>query len=185
MTANRIFYLIALLISIVSVLVFGNSVAGVMLYAVIFVPIISFILQLLAFTSLRVRQSVSRKTLYKNEKVRVRIYARCDRAVSFGFIDGRMNSPVEDPKKLKKADAYIVNCFGMPGQTVFDIVCPNRGVYYVGTDTIRMYDMLGLFCLKKKIKPCKITVYPRVYSVTGLGADSRLIIQTSITLYAL
>ena len=66
MTANRIFYLIALLISIVSVLVFGNSVAGVMLYAVIFVPIISFILQLLAFTSLRVRQSVSRKTLYKN-----------------------------------------------------------------------------------------------------------------------
>lgn len=185
MTANRIFYLIALLLSIVSVLVFGNSVAGIMLYAVIFVPIISFILQLLAFTSLRVRQSVSRKTLYKNEKVRVRIYARCDRAVSFGFIDVRMNRPVENPKKLKKADAYIVNCFGMPGQTVFDIVCPNRGVYYVGTDTIRMYDMLGLFCLKKKIKPCKITVYPRVYSVTGIGVDSRLINQTSITLNAL
>ncbi len=185
MTANRIFYLIALLLSIASVLVFGNSVAGVMLYAVIFVPIISFILEILAFTSLRVRQSVSRKTLYKNEKVRVRIYARCDRAVSFGFIDVRMNRPVESPKKLKKADAYIVNCFGMPGQTGFDIVCPNRGVYYVGTDTVRMYDMLGLFCLKKKIKPCKITVYPRVYSVTGLGVDSRLINQTSVTLNAL
>ncbi|GEM_PF-4898424 len=185
MTANRIYYLIALLVSVASVLVFGNSVAGIMLYAVIFVPIISFVLELLAFTSLRVRQSVSRKTLYKNEKVRVRIYAKCDYMLSFGFIDVRMNRPTEQPKKLNKADAYIVNCFGMPGQTAFELLCPNRGVYYVGTDTVRMYDMLGIFCLKKKIKPCKITVYPRVYSVMGFGVDSRLINQTSITLNAL
>ncbi len=185
MTANRIFYLIALLLSIASVLVFGNSVAGIMLYAVIFVPIISFILLLLAFTSLRVRQSVSRKTLYKNEKVRIKVFAKCDRALSFGFIDLRINRPIEEPKKLRRADAYIVNSFGLPGQTVFDIKCPNRGVYYVGADVIRMYDLLGLFCLKKKIKTCKITVYPRVYSVTGLGVDSRLINQTSVTLNAL
>lgn len=185
MTANRIYYLLALLLSVASVLVFGNSVAGIMLYAVIFVPIISFVLELLAFASLRVRQSVSRKTLYKNEKVRIRIFAKCDYALSFGFIGVRVNRPLEQPKKLRKADAYIVNCFGMAGQTGFDIICPNRGVYYVGADTIRMYDMLGLFCLKKKIKPCKITVYPRVYSVTGLGVDSRLVNQTSVTLSAL
>ncbi len=185
MTSNRIFYLVALLISVASVLVFGNSVAGIMLYAIIFVPLVSFVLELLAFSSLKVRQSVNRKTLYKNEKVRVRIYASCTNTLSFGFIDVRMNRPTEQPRRLKKADAYIVNCFGMAGQTGFEIVCPNRGVYYVGTDTVRMYDMLGLFCLKKKIKPCKITVYPRVYSVTGLGVDSRLINQTSVTLSAL
>ncbi len=185
MTANRIYYLIVLFISLISALVFGNSVAGIMLYAVLFVPIISFILELLAFSSLNVQQSVSRKTLYKNEKVRVRIFAQCSRSISFGFIGLHINRPTEQPRNVNQADAYIVNCFGMPGQTGFDIICPNRGVYYVGTDTIRMYDMLGLFCLKKKIKPCKITVYPRVYSVTGLDIDSRLINQTSITLNAL
>ena len=73
MTANRIFYFVALALSVLSVLVFGNSVAGIMLYAVIFVPIVSFALELLAFFSLNLQQTVSRKTLYKNEKVRVRI----------------------------------------------------------------------------------------------------------------
>ena len=185
MTANRIFYFVALLLSVLSVLVFGNSVAGIMLYAVIFVPIVSFILELLAFFSLNFQQTVSRRTLYKNEKVRVRFFSQCSRSVSFGFIALHIKRPTEQVKNINSADAYIVNSFGLPGQTAFDIICPNRGVYYVGIDTIRMYDMLGLICLKKRIKPCKITVYPRVYSVTGMGVDSRLINQTSLALNAI
>lgn len=184
MTANRIFYLSALILSVLSVLVFGNSVAGIMLYAVIFVPIVSFILELFAFFSLNFQQTVSRKTLYKNEKVRVRIFSQCSRSVSFGFIALHLKRPTEQQKKTNTADAFMVNSFGIASQTAFDIICPNRGVHYVGIDTIRMYDMLGLICLKKHIKPCKVTVYPRVYSVTGMGVDSRLINQTSLALNA-
>ena len=51
---------------------------------------------------------------------------------------------------------------GRTHDRTYEISCPYRGEYTIGVKEVRVHDFFRLFTLKKKFKPEKFTVYPRV-----------------------
>ncbi len=185
MLANRIFYLVSLFIVWVMASYFPNLVTSILIYAMILLPLISFVLMLCSYFSLSAEQTANRTTLYKGDTVRISFTARCRFALSFAYLDLRINRAYKSKFRLKKADSMLCACFGQPVGIMFDVDCPYRGIYNVGTQKVRVHDMLGLFTLPKKVKLCKVTVYPRVSALVGLEIDNRLVAQESITKHSL
>ena len=185
MTSNRIFYVISLFLVWVLASYFPNLVTSILVYAMIALPIVSFLMMLFAFLSLKAEQTSNRTTLYKGDTVRISFSARCRFALSFAYLDLRIARAYKSKFRLKKADSVLCACFGQPVGVMFDVDCPYRGIYHVGTAKVRVHDMLGLFTLHKKIKLCRVTVYPRVSALVGLEIDNRLVAQESVTKNAL
>lgn len=181
MAANRIYYAVVLAISAALAFYYTNKITVLLFCAAIILPAISFLLQLFAYLSITVKQKASKRMLYRHDKVRINVFVRCTFPVSFAFIDVRVHRADGDSRRLRRADSLLCASFGAPSAAGFEISCPYRGIYNVGADSIRVYDMLGIFCLKKKIDTCKVTVYPRVFPVVGYRVDNRLIGQTSFT----
>ncbi len=185
MTLNRIFYILLMFGTWVLASYYKNAVTCILVYAVILLPIMSFLLLLFGYFSMDASQKVNTHIVYKGDSVRVTFNARCRFALSFAYLDLRLNRAGVSKFKLKRADTILCACFGQPVSVRLDVECPYRGVYQVGSPKLRMHDMLGLFTLIKRIDTCKVTVYPRVSSVVGLTIDRNLINNASITKNAL
>lgn len=181
MTANRIYYAIAAALSVFFFTALPCRVSVALLCAVIIMPLMSLVLLLSAYAGVEVHQGLNCISVYKGEKVRVNVYARCARRLSFAFADVRVRRAEPDAKCPRRADVTMCASFGHPVAVGFDVSCRYRGAYMIGASEVRLYDLLGLFCLKKKMSMSKVTVYPRIYSVVGLTVDNRLIGQTSMT----
>ncbi len=181
MTLNRIFYLFALLGTWVLASYFKNTVSSILVYALILLPILSFLMLLFAFLTADLSQKVNTHIVYKGDSVRITFNARCRFALSFAYLDLRLNRAGMSKFRLHRADTILCVCFGQPASVRLDVECPYRGIYQVGSPKIRMHDMLGLFTLSKRIDTCKVTVYPRVSSVVGLTIDRNLINNASVT----
>ncbi len=185
MTLNRIFYVLAFFGTWVLASYYKNAVSCILVYAIILLPILSFLLLLLGYASINVTQKVNTHILYKGDSVRVTFNARCRFALSFAYLDLRVERAGDEKIRLHRADTILCASFGMPASVRLDVECPYRGVYNVGAKTVRMHDMLGLFTLFKRIDTCQVTVYPRVSPIVGLTIDNRLVSQASITKNAL
>lgn len=185
MTLNRIFYLFLIFGTWVLASYYKNAVTCILVYAVILLPLMSFLLLLFGFFSADISQKVNTHIVYKGDSVRVTFNARCRFALSFAYLDLRLNRAGVSKFRIRRADTILCACFGQPASVRLDVECPYRGIYYVGSPKVRMHDMLGLFTLTKKIDTCKVTVYPRVSSVVGLTIDQRLINNASVTKNAL
>ncbi len=185
MTLNRIFYIFLMLGTWVLASYYKNAVTCILVYAVILLPIMSFLLLLFGFLSVDASQKVNTHIVYKGDSVRVTFNARCRFALSFAYLDLRLNRAGVSMFKLHRADTMLCACFGQPASVRLDVECPYRGIYQVGSPKLRMHDMLGLFTLTKRLDTCKVTVYPRVSSVVGLTIDERLINNASVTKNAL
>lgn len=185
MTLNRIFYVLAIFGTWVLASYYKNAVTCILVYAVILLPIMSFLLLLFGFIGINATQKVNTHMVYKGDSVRVTFNARCRFALSFAYLDLRLARAGASELRLRRADTILCACFGQPTSVRLDVECPYRGIYYVGTQKIRMHDMLGLFTLNKRIDMCKVTVYPRVSSVVGLTVDPHLVSNASITKNAL
>ncbi|MBQ2704395.1 MAG: DUF58 domain-containing protein [Clostridia bacterium] len=185
MISNRIFYLITLFAVWVLASFQQNLVTSIMVYAVLLLPVISFLLMLFAYLSLDAKQSSNRQTLYKGDTVRISFSARCRFAISFAYLDLRINRAYKSKFRIRRADSILCSCFGQPVNVKFDVDCPYRGIYHVGAKKVRVVDMLGLFALHKKMDLCRVTVYPRVSALVGLEIDHRLVGQESVTKNAL
>ncbi len=185
MTLNRIFYICAILGTWVLASYYKNAVTCILVYAVILLPLMSFLLLLFGYLSADISQKVNTHIVYKGDSVRITFNTRCRFALSFAYIDLRLNRAGVSKFKLSRADAILCACFGQPASLKMDVECPYRGIYQVGSPKVRMHDMLGLFTLVKKVDTCKVTVYPRVSSVVGLTIDQRLINNASVTKNAL
>lgn len=185
MLSNRIFYLVALFAVWTLASFQQNLVTSIMVYAILLLPVISFLLMLFAYLSLDAHQSTNRSTLYKGDTVRISFSARCRFAISFAYLDLRINRAYKSKFRIKRADSILCSCFGQGVGVKFDVDCPYRGIYHVGAKKVRVVDMLGLFALHKKVELCRVTVYPRVSALVGLEIDHRLVGQESVTKNAL
>ncbi len=185
MLSNRIFYLVAFFAVWTLASFQQNLVTSIMVYAMLLLPVISFLLMLFAFLSLDAKQTTNRTILYKGDTVRISFNARCRFAISFAYLDLRINRAYKSKFRIKRADSVLCSCFGQGVGVKFDVDCPYRGIYHVGARKVRVVDMLGLFALNKKIDLCRVTVYPRVSALVGLEIDNRLVGQESVTKNAL
>ncbi len=185
MTLNRIFYICAIFGTWVLASYYKNAVTCILVYAVILLPLMSFLLLLFGYLSADISQKVNTHIVYKGDSVRVTFNARCRFALSFAYLDLRLNRAGVSKFRLTRADTILCACFGQPTSVRLDVECPYRGIYQVGSPKVRMHDMLGIFTLVKKVDTCKVTVYPRVSSVVGLTIDERLINNASVTKNAL
>lgn len=185
MLSNRIFYLVTLFAVWALASFQQNLVTSIMVYGVLLLPVISFLLMLFAYLSLDATQSANRSSLYKGDTVRISFSARSRFAISFAYLDLRINRAYKSKFRIPKADSILCSAFGQPVGVKFDVDCPYRGIYHVGAKKVRVVDMLGLFALHKKIDLCRVTVYPRVSALVGLDIDHRLVGQESVTKNAL
>lgn len=162
MTKNRVLYAVTLLFTAFFVLMVQETIAFVLLYAVLLLPVLSFALILLSRFLLKVTQSLDSNLVIKGGQTQYlltlhnRSFLRLHSVkIWFGHpkfgVECNMEeqmvsvSPLEEKKIL------------------FEIKCHCRGVYELSVDVIELNDFLGLFKMRREVNTKEqLLVYPRV-----------------------
>jgi hypothetical protein len=124
-------------------------------------PLISFILFLVTFFSLKYTQQFSTEHPVKDEVVKYKIQFANELSIPFPFVHIKfMAITPEHTFALPEYSVYIKRKSEFTQE--FEIQCPYRGVYNVGLEEVVVKDMLHFFQLRLKVWHKTFYVYPRV-----------------------
>lgn len=161
MIKNRISYLMLLGAAIAASLVYTSPVLYILLYGVILLPVITFLLAFISQTRFAVKISLSEYQTQKEQTVTLYVDVTNRSFFPYMAVIVRFDRRNFMVKKLRPV-AFPV----MPKSSVvteYEIFCPYRGQYRIKPSRIEVYDLLGIFVFRQKVKDELIlAVYPRV-----------------------
>lgn len=169
MIKARIYYIVILLTSIFLSTVVKHKAMTMLVLILTAVPIVSLILFTGAVLSLKTDIKSSKTKIKRNKTVQVNVTARCGFFLSFAYAHF-----------VKNDKTTLVMClpFSFVQKAKYTLKCNQIGVKNISADYIKMYDLSGLFCFKKKIKKQGVEVYPNLLKVentlfSNSGIDSK------------
>lgn len=111
-----------------------------------------------AAATLKVKAQSSALRARRGESVSLQIKTSHSCALPLGGIELSLTTPA-GPETLEADGAPL-----KWNTQKYALDCPHRGVYMAGVEEAAVYDVFGLFCIKKKIENCSFTVEiaPRV-----------------------
>ena len=153
-------YAFSLVIMYLAGIYFGNILHRLFLFFCLY-PVFSLISLFIWYAGLDCEQSFSTNMPVKGERLdyRLIIFNRSflpipSVSIFFENISPSMN--------VKLSDYEATITAGRAHDRTYEISCPYRGEYTVGVKQVMVHDFFRLFTLKKKFKPEKFTVFPRV-----------------------
>ena len=167
----RIGYAILLVIVIWWVSLFTQKIAFVALYALLLMPLVSFVCALVCRARVQATQSLSRVSLMKGETLMLHVDIKNPDLIPYPYIALRLPASlaVEELAGVRSRAALCSVRARNTARVSLTVPCRYRGEYPVGISEVWVYDFLGLLRLKKKIAaPVRVTVYPRVLSMEEL-----------------
>jgi uncharacterized protein (DUF58 family) len=174
MKSNRILYFCMLLLSFIFVYSYGGKIPYAFFYALLFMPLFSFVYLLAAFSSFNYTQNMDSEFIIKGDKVRLLVKLNNKSILFYPLIKITFNAF----KSLSAGQSQSENVFLAPfSQKIiaFDTACNYRGRYEIELEAIEFSDFLGIIKLdRKKKQNTIITVYPKILPVNQLNQKNDL-----------
>lgn len=163
MKKNRILYFLLLMLIIIYNIIISDYISVLMLYVLLFIPIISLLHIVLSYVSIKYNHYIDQKNVVKGDMINYtieiinnnRLLLYCPMNIYLSHEKLLVNKEFESdffvlfPRETKK--------FKIP------IHCKYRGNYNIGVSTIVIMDYFGLIKIKyKNIKNIKVLVYPNI-----------------------
>lgn len=176
MFKSRIYYIALLLISCGLSTIIKHKVMTMLLLILITVPVISLILFIGAVCSVKIETNKDVSKIKRGHAVQMKMTARCGFLLSFAYAHF-----------IREGNTDVIMClpFLSKQRVKYQVECNNIGIKRVSADYVKMYDMSGLFCIKRRIKSQTVAVYPNIIKVKNLdylnvGVQSQQLGKTSI-----
>ncbi|MAG13613.1 MAG: hypothetical protein CMN78_03340 [Spirochaetales bacterium] len=153
-------YVFSLAIMYLAGIYFGNILHRLFLFFCLY-PVFSLISLFIWYAGLDCEQSFGTNMPTKGEKLdyRLIVFNRSFLPIPSITISFENVSPAMEVQ-LPDYEATITA--GRAHDRTYEIACPYRGEYTIGVKEVIVRDFFRMFTLKKKFKPEKFTVYPRV-----------------------
>ncbi|MCM1263869.1 MAG: DUF58 domain-containing protein [Butyrivibrio sp.] len=170
MKMRRIVFFILWLLSLVLISFYGGTVSYGIFFALTLIPFVSFIY--IACVSLRykVYQEIGSRNIICGQSTPYYFVLQNEDKFAFAGIGISFFSDFSYVEELPEKTVYEL----LPGdkyryETSF--VCRYRGEYEVGIKEVIIYDFLGLFCFRRKVKETKkVIVAPRLIKISELNS---------------
>lgn len=162
MKKARLYYLFALLFSVVFIFTLVHRVTLVLFFAVILMPAISYLLMRINYAFIKFDVSVNKNIYEKREEAETTIKISNEGIIPTLFFKIRIMQIDDNGKSINEN----IFAFSLSSFKNIDfsnkIVMKRRGVYEIGIKEVEVYDLLGLFRIKKDINEIKqILVLPK------------------------
>ena len=164
MTANRIVYVILLIITIFLIIFLPSRISYLFFYITILLPIASILFCLISYKNITLSQACEKSAAFQGEKIFLNIKITNKDFFLYPYVNlilskNRIIEGLDSPADIKN-NIYSISPRGVCKiDAAFNFVY--RGNYHFGATRIEIMDYLGLIKLKKKIS-CNnfIIVYP-------------------------
>jgi len=175
MTKNRLLYSAIIVAAIIFVFFDEGRTSYTFLYAVLMMPVISWLMSKLSLHNLSVMQAIDKNLIVKGEETKYHIIAVNKVffiSPVFSFVFSKSHNAIQS-----EAENIML---ALPAQSErdisFNLTCGYRGVYYVGLESVQALDYLGLFSLSRSWEDkTQLVVYPRVVEIAHFPLSMSLL----------
>lgn len=168
MRRNRIIWLILMILSIVAISFYGGVVSYGFFYAMLFIPVVSFLYLIYVIVFFRIYQYNDGRTFVVDNPVPYSFRLINEYHLPFAGIRVRFFSPFSTINELSDTTEYEL----MPGTGITKettIVCHYRGEYEIGIKEVEVQDYFRLFKIKYKNRESRrAVVYPQIVFIKKL-----------------
>ncbi|MCL1996269.1 MAG: DUF58 domain-containing protein [Defluviitaleaceae bacterium] len=172
MLRNRLAYGMTVIVLMLLVFVYEHTMTYMALYAVLLLPLLSFVLTIATRKNFTVTESLSQNSVLKGQTISYLFDVKNN-----SFLPCTSVQVCFSDKTAAIETEFVDKFFSiMPFknyQVTFDLTAKYRGTYEIGVGSIILYDFLGLFSFKQ-LHEEKITlnVLPSIVSLGALPLDS-------------
>ena len=162
MLANRILYLILLILSTMFVYFYGGSVPYIIFYCILILPVFSFVYTMFTFFRFKYFQKIDKNLIIKGDKIHYIFTISNEDYFFYPYLRITFfGSETIFNEQFKKINLSLLP---RKDETFkFELSCKYSGNYEIGAEKIEIEDFLGIFNFTYKVPfPLNITVYPRV-----------------------
>ena len=178
MAKNRMTYGVVVGVLLLFVYLYESPMTYMALYAVLLLPILSFLFALFSKRRLLLAERLTTDVVTKNQKtsfqivIRNRYFLPCI-SVRVQFVANEIGLTVDEMEKF-----VSIPSFGQR-EVAFEIQGKYRGEYEVGVTELILHDFLGLFRFKQKhTEKLSLIITPRILPISALPLD--MIIQETV-----
>ncbi len=170
MLRNRLIFTFLILAAAAFSSFYGGT-SYLLLFAVLLLPLVSFLCLVIAFASLKLSQGVKDHILYKGEETSYRFVLRNRGPFICTGVELRLYTSLFEAKELEPFQ-FVSLPPGDRIETTARIRCLYRGTYQIGVESIAATDFLNLFRLKRSARTSQATVQvlPRVIRLKRLAS---------------
>ena len=168
MKRSRTYYLFAFLLSVFFIMSFNHRITIIFFIAVLALPLLSYLLMLLNYYFIKFDVTVERKIYEKKELASTLIKISNEGLLPTPFIKVKM---IQIDESGKGADENIYALSLAPFKSIDfrnDTVMKRRGLYQVGIKSVELYDMFGLFKIRRTLNIIEeVLVLPKKILLMG------------------
>ena len=159
----------SIVISTIVVSFYGGTVARLIFFTSLFLPILSWVYLLYVYIRFRIYQIIETKTMVKGEHIPYYFQLSNEDYIAYTNVRVSFVKQYAIVESLKEEDTYCL----LPGESIkreTTICCKYRGEYSVGIDTVIVRDLFQLFELQYQCdSKINVRVLPRVIEVSELS----------------
>lgn len=147
----------------------GGTISYLLLYMVLFIPMLSIFYLAYVFCRFRIYQSLERKVLVKGDHVPYEFHLTNEDIIAFTHVRVTLATKTSSVDAIDTDTSYCL----LPSERIVKktTLCGHyRGQYYVGIDSVIVRDFFNLFELKYSQKEkIEVQVLPRVLHLSNLA----------------
>ncbi len=168
MLRNRLLLILLLILSLVSITIYGTTASYVIFFACLTIPIVCIVYLGYVFLQLKIYQELGNRYIVKGESVPYKFILSNEDFIAYSAVKVKFfktNSTVENigetiERELLPKDHVQFNTI---------INCKYRGEYPVGVKEVTITDFLQLFRFTYHVPfECKATVFPKIVELQKL-----------------
>ncbi len=170
MLRNRLIFTFLILAAGIFSSFYGGT-SYLLLFAVLLLPLVSFLCLVIVFASLKLSQGVKDHVLYKGEETSYRFALRNRGPLICTGVELRLYTGLFETEGLEPF-RYVSLPPGDKVEAAAQIRCLYRGTYQIGVASIAVTDFLNLFRLKRSVRASQaaVQVLPRVIRLKRLAS---------------
>ncbi len=168
MKLNRFLYVLLFLAVYIFASNIGGTISYLLLYLVLFIPILSIIYLVYVCFRFRIYQHVERKVLIKGDHISYNFHLSNEGFIAYTDVRVIFEEKTSSVEKISPDTSYCL----LPGEDIkkqTTLCCHYRGQYYVGINHVIVRDFFHLFKIKYTYKSTvEVQVMPRVLQLDKL-----------------
>ena len=169
MKKYRIIYAFLVLLTLTFNWIYKGNFSAVLFLSVLLLPAVTFILQLLPFLFISIKTDVREEFYEKEQDFQIAVHVRNRTPFPLAPLEMIAQLPGVEEKYKKAHIVFSLEPFSHT-ELSMNYCLKYRGNYTLAFTELRCFDVLKIFCLKKKLRLKKnIIVLPRRFELEGDG----------------
>ena len=168
MKLNRIIYIFLFLATYIFATNYGGTISYLVLYLVLFIPILSIVYLLYVFLRFRIYQYIDKRVMVKGDHIVYKFHLANEDLIAYTDVRVTFEKKTSSVEEISPDTSYLL----LPHEEVkkqTTLCCHYRGQYFVGIDHVIVRDFFHLFKMKYSNKnKIEVTVMPRVIHLEKL-----------------